>query len=380
MKTIRSVVLALCCSVGFGFLPAWAHEGHDHGDEAAQLPDSGDRPQRLADGSVFLPKPTQRQLGVRTQAAVVAAAPQTLELSAQVVLDPQRGGRVQAMLAGRLEAGAQGLPLPGSRVKKGQILAHIRPAAGQLERAGQVAQLAELKAAQQLAQKRLARLRELVDSVPGKDIEATESEVASLRARVAALGAGLSGSDALVAPVDGVVASVNGVAGQVVEAGSLVFEITDPDSLFVEASAYEALRWQDIGGARLALDKRANGPAEASVALDFLGAARRLREQSLPLLFGVRAPGAGLHWPLGQPVKLQVQLAQKIAGVALPSAALVRTPANLPAVWVKVHAEQFVLKTVRSEALDGARVLVRDGLAAGDRVVVIGAGLISQVR
>jgi len=45
-----------------------------------------------------------------------------------------------------------------------------------------------------------------------------------------------------------------------------------------------------------------------------------------------------------------------------------------------VHAEQFVLKSVRSEPLDGQRVVVRDGLQAGDRVVVSGAGLISQIR
>ena len=366
---------AFCLAV-----PGLAHEGHDHGDAPVQLPDTGDQPKRLADGSVFLPKPTQRQLAIRTQVAQQLAVPQSIELSGQVVLDPQRGGRVQALLAGRLEAGAQGLPLPGSRVKKGQVLARILPAAGQLERAGQVAQLAELTAALQLAEKRLARLQELRDSVPGREIEAAASEIGSLRARVAALNRGLSGSDALIAPVDGVVAAVNGVAGQVVEAGALIFEITDPDSLFVEASAYAGLRVQDIARAYLAADSSGTAPAEAGLALEFLGAARRLREQTLPLLFGVRAPGAGVHWPLGQPVRLQVQLAQEVAGVPLPSAALVRTPANLPAVWVKVHAEQFVLKSVRSEPLDGQRVVVRDGLQAGDRVVVSGAGLISQIR
>ncbi|WP_415033159.1 efflux RND transporter periplasmic adaptor subunit [Azonexus sp.] len=379
MKILKRALIVCLLGGGLHAPLLMAHEGHDHDEAVQPVPDSGDRPQRLADGSVFLPKPTQRQLGVRTQPAVLSEAAQTLELSGQVVLDPQRGGRVQAMQAGRLEAGAQGLPLPGMRVKKGQLLARILPAAGQLERSGQAAQLAELKVAQQLAEKRLARLRELADSVPGKEIEALESEIVSVRARAAALTQGLAGSDALFAPVDGVVAAVNGVAGQVVEAGALVFEIADPDSLFVEAHAYEALPVQDIARAYLS-PARAADDAAVAVALDFLGAAGRLREQSRPLLFGVRAPGVGRHWPLGQPVKLQVQLTKKTSGVIVSSAALVRTPANLPAVWVKVHAEQFVLKSVRSEALDGAQVLVRDGLAAGDRVVVIGAGLISQIR
>jgi cobalt-zinc-cadmium efflux system membrane fusion protein len=38
--------------------------GHDHGEEAASA--GGNSPKRQPDGSVFLPKPSQRQLGVRT--------------------------------------------------------------------------------------------------------------------------------------------------------------------------------------------------------------------------------------------------------------------------------------------------------------------------
>ena len=45
-----------------------AGEGHDHGGAAAAPSANG--PQRLPDGSVFLPKPAERQLWVRT---VVAA-------------------------------------------------------------------------------------------------------------------------------------------------------------------------------------------------------------------------------------------------------------------------------------------------------------------
>ena len=82
--------------------PGWRMR-HDHGDAPVQLPDMGDQPKRLADGSVFLPKPTQRQLVIRTQVTAVGV-PQSIELSGQVVLDPQRGGG-QAQLAGRLRPG-----------------------------------------------------------------------------------------------------------------------------------------------------------------------------------------------------------------------------------------------------------------------------------
>ena len=51
------IVLALAAA-----WPAQAGEGHDHGD--AQAAPSANGPQRQPDGSVFLPKPAQRQLGV----------------------------------------------------------------------------------------------------------------------------------------------------------------------------------------------------------------------------------------------------------------------------------------------------------------------------
>ena len=45
-------------------VPSWAGEGHSHGE--AEAPANGNGPQRLPDGSVFLPKPAQHQLSVRT--------------------------------------------------------------------------------------------------------------------------------------------------------------------------------------------------------------------------------------------------------------------------------------------------------------------------
>ena len=106
----------------------------------------------------------------------------------------------------------------GQAVRKGEVLAYVLPASDSLERASQTAQLAELRAAQGLAAKRLARLKELADSVPRKEIEAAESELASLTTRGAAIAGGLGGREALLAPVSGVIASAHAVAGQVLEA------------------------------------------------------------------------------------------------------------------------------------------------------------------
>ena len=359
--------LALACALS---LPLFvqAHEGHDDATPAL----SGDSPRRQSDGSVFIPKSAQRQLGLRTLAVAAGEHARAFELAGTVVMDPNAGGKVQAALAGRLEAGPQGLPLPGQSVKKGQVLAYVVPTAGALERSGQLAQQAELRAAKELAQRRLARLRELADTVARKDIEAAESELQSLTARLAAVGAGLQQRDALVAPVSGVIASSNAVAGQVLDAREQVFEVVDPARLRIEALAYDTALAHSVAGATLAVGGQ-------RVPLRFLGAARSLRDQAQPLQFAGDSAALGTL-ALGQPVRVFVQSTDKVDGVQVPAAALLRNPANQTIVWVKEAPERFAPRVVTAVPLDGTSVAITSGLQPGDRVATQGATLINQVR
>ncbi len=367
-----ALVLALVCWGAMA--PARAGDGHDHDHDHGGEPPAaaGNGPQRLPDGRVFLPKPAQRQIGVRTVAVATADLPRSHALAGKVTVDPNAGGKVQAMIAGRLEAGPRGLPAVGQAVRKGEVLAYVVPAAGLLERAGQHAQLVELEAARALADKRLARLRQLADSVPQREIEAAESELASLAGRIRALGRGVDGRDALVAPVSGVIAATEAVAGQVIEARELVFEVIDPAHLRIEALAYDGALAQDIAGAAMVI----GGQAQA---LSFIGAARVLRGQALPLHFA--AEGTALSaLAVGEPVAVLVQTGTTVRGYALPAAAVQKSPANQPVVWVKTGAEHFAPRPVTVVPLDGARVAVTSGLADGERVVTAAAVLVNQIR
>ena len=354
-------------------LPALAGPGHDHGD-APPAP-TGNGPSRQPDGSVFLPKPAQRQLGVRTLVAATGQHAKAFELAGTVVMDPNAGGKVQAVLAGRLEAGPKGLPGVGQAVRKGEVLAYVVPTAGAIERSNQLAQQAELRAARDLAARRVERLTELADTVPRKDIEAAESELHSLTQRLGAVGAGLATRDALVAPVSGVIASANAVAGQVVDARELVFEVVDPSRLRIEALAYDPAQAQSVAGATLAVGGQ-------RVPLRFLGAARSLRDQAQPLQFAGDSSVLGTlaHLAIGQPVRVFVQSTDKVDGVQVPAAALLRNPANQTIVWVKESPERFAPRVVTAVPLDGTSVAVTSGLKPGDRVTTQGATLINQVR
>ena len=357
----------LCLVLG---MSAHAGEGHDH--DAAPSTAHSSSPKRLADGSVFLPKPAQHQIGVRTLPVEFGTRPRSLELSGKIVMDPNAGGKVQALIAGRLEPGPQGFPSLGQRVNKGEVLAWVAPSINILERSNQSAILSELRASRGLAEKRLARMRELADTIPRKEIEAAESEIDSLTGRISALGAGLSNRDALVAPVSGIVAMSNAVAGQVVEVREAVFEVIDPHRLRVEALSYDTAQALDVMSGSLVV-------GDTPVPLTFMGAARSLREQALPLMF--RGQGKTMATlAVGQPVKVYVLTKSTVQGYRVPAAALVKNPANQTIVWVKVAPERFEPHTVTVEPLDGANVVVTAGLKADDRVVVRAATLINQVR
>ncbi len=370
----KLITTSLACALLMTSGMARADEGHDHGEAPPAANTSG--PQRQPDGSVFLPKPAQRQLGVRTLLAVQAELPRSVALNGTVVMDPNAGGKVQPMNAGRITAGPRGLPALGQRVQKGEVLAYVAPATAPVELASQAAQFAELRAARSLADKRLARLKELADTVPAKDIEAAESEAASLGGRIAAISGGLAAREALTAPVSGVIASAHVVAGQVVDARELLFEVIDPARLRIEALSFDPALAANVASASLAV-------GEQRLPLAFTGAARSLREQALPMGFSVQGTGVqnalqGLA--VGQPVRVFVQTKQRVKGIAVPAAALMKNPANQTIVWVKTAAERFEPRVVSTEALDGVSVAVTAGLSAGDRVATTGAALINQVR
>jgi hypothetical protein len=117
---------------------------------------------------------------------------------------------------------------------------------------------------------------------------------------------------------------------------------------------------------------------QTALELKFVGAGRQLREQALPLLFQIATINPAVA--VGQPVKVIVRTAQGIKGAAIPRSALTKVGAGETAIWVHAGAERFVVRRVRHQSLDAANVAIVDGLHDGDRVVVEGAGLLSQVR
>lgn len=334
----RLMSLLLACMPLISF--AHGDEPHDDAQGAAA---TANAPQRLPDGSVFLPKPAQRQMDLRTVLVQAETSARALELNGRVVMDPNAGGKVQAIIAGRVTGGPKGLPLAGQTVKQGEVLAYVTPAVGGGTRS--------------LAVSRLNRLRELSDTVPKKAIEEAEAAVAN---------------EQMVAPVSGVISAAYVVAGQVVDARETLFEVVDPARLQVEVLAYDIAVANSIATAYALV-------GQEKLPLKLLGVARAMREQALPVTF--RVDGAlAKQLAVGQPLKVVVQTREQVQGVPVPAAALMKNPANQSVVWVKTSQESYAPHVVSFAPLDGARVIVTSGLRGGERVVTQAAALLNQVR
>lgn len=352
--------------------PVSAHGGEEHGEAPSTAGLVEGQPRRLPDGSLYLPKPTQHLLGVRTERIKPDSARRTLALNGRVIADPNASGLIAATGPGRLKAGPQGLPALGATVAAGQVLAYLEPALPASERAARAAELSALKAELAIAEARVRRYAALTASIPAKDRTAAETEARALRERVAVLSASLNQPEALITPVAGRVASAPVRVGQVVAAGEVLFTVQSPSERWVEAAAYDSALATRVRSGELLL-------GETVLPLRFLGAGGALVEQALPLQFaleGVQAETLALE----QPVKVLAILDERIDALTLPATAVVRGAEGLPVVFVHTAPETFVPHRIEVEPVAGGRVAVRRGLEAGDRVVTAGASLLAQVR
>jgi membrane fusion protein, heavy metal efflux system len=83
--------------------------------------------QRFPDGALFVPKPTQHILAIRTQLTEERTHRRSIELPGRVIPSPNASGLVQASVGGRLSPPDGGFKPLGTAVKVGDILAYVRP-------------------------------------------------------------------------------------------------------------------------------------------------------------------------------------------------------------------------------------------------------------
>ncbi len=353
---------------------ASAHEGHDHGEAAKVAPPAGDTPRRLADGSVFAPKPTQRLLEIRTQVTKTEEARKTLALVGRVIADPNRSGQVQSITGGRIVAPESGLPRLGQIVRRGDILATVEQAVPQADRTTIAERVGEIEQQIAMVEAKLKRSRSLAERAiaPQSQVIDFEIELAGLMRRREIVGRIRIEPELLRAPLDGVVSAVRVVAGQVVGSQDVLFQIVDPAGLWIEALSYGDVDLSQLDGASALL------PGGKPLSLSFRGTGRALQQQATLVHFAVEDPPATVA--IGQPVRVTARNGASVSGIILPRDAVVRGGNGEALVWRHTDPERFEPRPVRTEPFDATRLVIRSGVAPGERIVVRGAEHLNQIR
>ena len=83
---------------------------------------------------------------------------------------------------------------------------------------------------------------------------------------------------------------------------------------------------------------------------------------------------------MGTPFTITARSGGAVSGIILPRAAVAQPPNGQMVVFLHKEPEVFEPKPIRFEPFDAGTVLVLAGVERGDKVVVLGAQLINQVR
>jgi len=380
---VAAIVVAIALFLfGRGVL---AHEGHDEAATGSSGPaapsatpagsvDSG--PHRLLDGSLFVPKDSQRLLNVRTVVSRVSEVGRTIRMVGQVIADPGTSGEVHASIRGRLEPYRGAWPKVGQKVEAGEVLAWVVPVVNPIDRGIILQQVAQIDHEIALIQDRLPGLGAADSGASSRELDDARADLANLVRRRDAIAAVIRDRDTLraplLAPSTGIVAASFAASGQVVDEQQKLFTVVDLKRLWVEAYAY------DIAAVSKVLDANAQGAAGGNYHLKFISRGPQLQRQTIPLYFQIDNPDETVS--VGSLVSVLVQTSGERSGVILPRTAVTRNTSGQDIVWQHAYPESFVPLPVRTESIDGNNVLIAAGLAPDTRIVVEAAELLNEVR
>lgn len=330
-------------------------------------------------GQVELSIEAFRTAGIVTATVVASASERTgehLEVPGEVEVDPRRIAVVSSRTAGRVETL---LVIAGEQVAGGQTVATLF-----------TPEYVIAQSDLQQAQRRASALAET------RDAEGAVALTAAARRRLRLLGASdveitrvASGGEpaatlAITAPLSGSILESHVLAGSAVESGQPIFTVADLAAVDVVAEVPERSL------ALVRAGQRASVTIAALPGVRFDGTVERLKDALNPETRTVQAiihvPNTGRRLRPGMfaavslVVSTRESLGERGTVLTIPTSAVV-SDGEQRFVFVEVGERAYERRDVRLEAMvpagstgaQATRVVVMDGLRAGERVVTRGA-------
>jgi len=325
------------------------------------------------------------------------ASPKKIEETLQVpaIVQARGGGEGSAVspVKGHLVP-EQVLPIPGQRVRKGDLLATVIPfTASPQDFAGLKLELSQAETDLAQAQRLRERLEVLLleRAIPARRVEEAKTDELRAQARIQTAKerlaqfeqsrSGIYSEDAAAgafevrAPLTGMVTVLSAVTGGSVEAGQEILHITDVDRVWVVAQVPETESeiLRNLKQAELQIESGTIDIPGKRGRIDRIGKIVNSESRRIPVIFEILNNDGILR--IGQSLFARLGKGKAEDLVSIPVSALVDDGGS-PVVFIQLDGESFGRKPVRTGAADGEYVQIIDGIQAGDRVVSNGAYLI----
>jgi len=173
----------------------------------------------------------------------------------------------------------------------------------------------------------------------------------------------------IASPLDGIVVLRQAEVGTTVVAGSPVLRIVDPSTLWVATRIDESVVGRVRVGQAASIRLRTGDTVPGKVARIARQADAAARELEVNVAFGTTPA----NFAIDQEADVAIVTGEE-AGVVVPVSALVRDRTGRQGVLAVADA-RAEFRPVTTGASDRSRVVVREGLAAGERVVAPAAGV-----
>ncbi len=340
---------------------------------SASDPRNGDK---IEDGGISIEPQSRKYLTIET--IQLKAATTVVQAPARVEFREKALSTVGAVFSGRLDSVKVQL---GERIKAGAVLATLEsPEVAQMR-----SDIARAQAELNQARDRVHRQNLMQKSGVGLEIERVEANTLLKEAQAdyarsvqaaKLLGGGSGQTVALRAPIDGMILKINAATGTAVAAGTVLFELGEPDALRVVADVFENdLHFIEENDEVTLQINAVPKPVKAHVSA--IGAAMEAELRRVPVYIAIDDSEVLSKLKSGMFAKATIKSEVSEKHVLLPSTAVLIKDANQTIVYVEDAATGLFKSrnVVAGPARDGI-VAIHEGLNDGDRVVTKGALLI----
>ncbi len=333
-------------------------------------------------------KEQQWKIDFRTESVARQRIAGSIHAAGEIIPKQNAEAIVAAPFTGYLPAERnENLPVPGTDVVSGSVLAFMMPSAETPGGSEDFAsRFAEAETERELTANEYDRAKKLyaIQAISDKEFKETEAEyrraVATFNALSSYIQAGedtshsLEGGFRLKTPISGTVAEVFVVPGKQVNGGEPLFRIINASTVWVRVNVPVTeigkinkpnKAWMILSGVDDILEIN-----ERNGRLISVGSAVDERTRTVPVVFQAQNPQGRLR--IGMVGEVNISTGKEHIALVIPEAALTEEE-GWYSVYVHVEGEAFVKRDVQLGLRENGRVEVLTGLEEGDRVVTVGA-------